>query len=149
MDFLPPATRSFGTAATTRWMQVTRQSPVWHRSLQSRVSRDCGSCSSEGLSEGFDGGVKEIGRSFRFTSAISAHLEEKKRPPGVSFGDGIAFAPISQNSDGARSLSLYRSVAASGSIRLRLAGANEELRRYDCRERHPHSGSVAVCDRFG
>jgi hypothetical protein len=35
-----------------------------------------------GLSEGFDGAVKEIGRSFQFMSAVSAHLEEKTRAAG-------------------------------------------------------------------
>src|ERR1039457_4892722 len=67
MDFLPPRHALFGAAATTRWMQVARQLPVWHKSPQSHISFDCGSRSSEVCQKALTVGSKKS--DVRFDSA--------------------------------------------------------------------------------
>src|ERR1035437_8225159 len=78
MDFLPPCHAFFGAAATTRWMQVTRQSPVWHKSPQSRVSCDCGSRSSEVCQKVLTAGSKESDVRFALRQQ-SRRLSKKRR----------------------------------------------------------------------
>src|ERR1017187_9350758 len=113
MDFLPPCHAFFGAAATTRWMQVTRQSPVWHKSPQSRVSCDCGSRSSEVCQKVLTAGSKKSDVRFDLRQQSRRISKKRRAPSGLFFGDTIAIARIGRNSDDEARVCLFVHLGAS------------------------------------